>query len=82
VVELMSWRRLDLHAKPIVFVDLDGFWQPYFALIEHTVREKLAPEWLMDVMIRVTTVEAIVPAVRAALKAAPTHKASQVFDRA
>jgi uncharacterized protein (TIGR00730 family) len=82
VVELMSWRRLDLHAKPIVFVDIDGFWQPYFALVEHMVREKLAPDWLMDVMIQVASVDEVLPAVRKALANAPTHKANQVFDRA
>ena len=27
-VELLSWRRLGLHAKPIVFYDPDGFWGP------------------------------------------------------
>jgi uncharacterized protein (TIGR00730 family) len=31
VVELMSWRRLDLHRKPIVFLDLNDFWGPFFA---------------------------------------------------
>ena len=30
VIELMSWRRLDLHTKPIVFADINGFWQPFF----------------------------------------------------
>ena len=43
VVELLSWRRLDLHAKPVVFVNLKNYWQPFFTLIEHTVREKLTP---------------------------------------
>ncbi len=26
VVELLSWRRLDLHAKPVVFYNPRGFW--------------------------------------------------------
>ena len=48
VVELISWRRLDLHAKPIVFFNQDGFWEPFFALIEHTVVQSLTPAWLPD----------------------------------
>src|SRR5207245_1617713 len=27
IVELLSWRRLELHAKPVVFYNPDGFWQ-------------------------------------------------------
>ena len=46
VVELLSWRRLHLHEKPIVFLNLNRFWDPFFALIDHTVRERVTPEWL------------------------------------
>ena len=48
VVELMSWRRLGLHAKPIVFLNQDGFWEPFFALLRHTVAAKLTPAWALD----------------------------------
>lgn len=44
VVELMSWQRLDLHGKPLVFHDPRGFWQPFFDLLHHTIAEKLTPE--------------------------------------
>jgi uncharacterized protein (TIGR00730 family) len=64
VVELMSWRRLDLHRKPIVFLDMHGFWRPFLALIDHTVAEKLTPPWLPDTFKVVTTVEAVLPALR------------------
>jgi uncharacterized protein (TIGR00730 family) len=43
VVETLSWRRLDLHAKPIVLVDR-GFWQPFMNLIEATIEAKFTPE--------------------------------------
>src|SRR6202023_1298832 len=26
--EIVTWRQLGLHDKPILLVDLDGFWQP------------------------------------------------------
>jgi predicted Rossmann-fold nucleotide-binding protein len=28
VVNLLSRRRLELHAKPVVFYNPDGFWRP------------------------------------------------------
>jgi uncharacterized protein (TIGR00730 family) len=34
VVELMSWRRLDLHRKPIVFLNQNGFWDRFFEFID------------------------------------------------
>ena len=33
IVEVLSWRRLDLHRKPIVFVNLKGFWNRYLVLM-------------------------------------------------
>ena len=42
-IELLSWKRLDLHAKPVIFLNLNGFWENYFALIRHSVREGMTP---------------------------------------
>lgn len=64
VVELLSWRRLDLHAKPVVFVDLKGYWRPFFSLIEHTVREKLTPQSFLQSWISVESVDQILPALQ------------------
>ena len=32
VVEVMTWAQLERHVKPIVIVNLDGFWDPLIAL--------------------------------------------------
>ncbi|HEX3699183.1 MAG TPA: TIGR00730 family Rossman fold protein, partial [Phenylobacterium sp.] len=37
VVELLSWRRLELHAKPVVFYNPRDFWRPLFELFQMTV---------------------------------------------
>jgi len=62
VVELLSWRRLDLHAKPVVFYNPRGFWEPLFKLFQHTVDERLTPPEFMDAWVSVETVDEIVPA--------------------
>jgi uncharacterized protein (TIGR00730 family) len=64
VVELLSWRRLDLHAKPIVFVNLKDYWRSFFDLIEHTVREKLTPASFLQAWIAVDRVDQILPALQ------------------
>lgn len=42
-IELLSWKRLDLHAKPIVFLNIDGFWDTFFALMQHSVATGFTP---------------------------------------
>jgi uncharacterized protein (TIGR00730 family) len=71
VVELMSWRRLDLHRKPIVFLSPDGFWEPLFTLIEHTVEQNLTPAWFARSWRSVATPEEILPAMRELMASGP-----------
>jgi uncharacterized protein (TIGR00730 family) len=35
VVEQMTWAQLNRHAKPILIVDIGGFWRPLLALFAH-----------------------------------------------
>jgi uncharacterized protein (TIGR00730 family) len=65
VIELMSWRRMSLHAKPLVFYSPDGFWEPLFALLRHTVEEKLTPAELLGTWRAVDRIEDLLPALRA-----------------
>ena len=63
IVELLSWRRLDLHAKPIVFLNQNGFYETLFALLQHTIDEKFSPAELTATYIAVDRVEDVVPAI-------------------
>jgi uncharacterized protein (TIGR00730 family) len=65
VVELLSWRRLEIHAKPVVFYNPREFWKPLFDLFQMTVDEKLTPPEFMDCWRSVARVEAIIPALEA-----------------
>jgi len=38
--EILTWRQLQLHDKPVVICDLGGYWQPLVALIEHMIRRR------------------------------------------
>jgi uncharacterized protein (TIGR00730 family) len=67
VVELLSWRRLDLHRKPIVFLDQKGFWQPLFDLIDHTIEGHLTPAAFRAAWRSVDKVEDLLPALRTML---------------
>jgi uncharacterized protein (TIGR00730 family) len=64
VVELLSWRRLDLHRKPIVFLDLNGFWRPFFEMMTYMVEQKFTPPWLPDTWGAAATVAEVLPLIR------------------
>jgi uncharacterized protein (TIGR00730 family) len=38
--ELFTWKQLGLHRKPIGLLDVDGYWQPLLAFLEHAVNER------------------------------------------
>jgi uncharacterized protein (TIGR00730 family) len=40
--EIVSWKQLGLHDKPILLVDVDGYWTPLLALLEHIVDKGFA----------------------------------------
>ena len=64
IVEVLSWRRLDLHRKPIVFVNLKGFWDRYFDLMAYTVEQRFTPTWVPDTWRSVDRVEDVLTAAR------------------
>lgn len=65
-IELLSWKRLDLHAKPVIFLNLNGFWSDYVRLIEHSVREGMTPASFLEAYQVVDTVEEAVAAMKSA----------------
>ena len=64
VIELLSWRRLGLHAKPIVFFNPKGFWDPLFVVFDHILEQKLVPTAFRETWVAVDRVEDILPALR------------------
>lgn len=66
VVELLSWKRLDLHAKPVIFLNLDGFWDGFFTLIEHTVDKGMTPPDFLEAYVSVDSVEAAIEVMKSA----------------
>ena len=38
--ELMTWKQLGLHRKPIGLLDVAGYWQPLLVFLQHAVDER------------------------------------------
>lgn len=45
-VEVLSWMRLQLHQKPIVFVSHNNYWDPILDLLHHTILKGFTPDWI------------------------------------
>jgi uncharacterized protein (TIGR00730 family) len=75
LVEQLTWAQLGRHAKPIVLVDVKGFWTPFLDLIGHMKAQSfIRPN--MDVTFRrVERVEDVLPTIHAA--AEPPRKAEE-----
>lgn len=65
IVELLSWKRLALHDKPIVFYNPGGYWEPFFQLIQHTVDHNLTPAMFMQAWRSAERVADILPTIAA-----------------
>jgi uncharacterized protein (TIGR00730 family) len=63
-IELISWRRLDLHEKPIVFWNPEGFWNPLFTLFDGFIGRNLIPASFTECWRAVEKVEDVIPTLR------------------
>jgi uncharacterized protein (TIGR00730 family) len=39
IVEIMTWAQLARHEKPMVFANINGFWDPMMELLKHMTDE-------------------------------------------
>jgi uncharacterized protein (TIGR00730 family) len=75
LVEQLTWAQLGRHSKPIVVVDIEGYWSPLVALLAHLRREGFIRQ---DMEVRLRTVdraEDVLEAVNAA--AEPVRPAAE-----
>jgi uncharacterized protein (TIGR00730 family) len=64
--EIVTWRQLRLHDKPIVLVDLDGYWRPLLRLIDRIIDQGYARAGFRRLFGIVSSVDAVIPALRRA----------------
>jgi uncharacterized protein (TIGR00730 family) len=62
--EMLTWRQLEMHDKPILFVNMDGYWDPLDRLVEHFIREGFVPERCRGLVTMVAGVADVVPTLR------------------
>ena len=64
--EIVTWKQLRHHSKPIVMLDVNGYWTPFLDLVRAIVAGGFAHPAVADLYTVVATPEAVLPALRAA----------------
>ena len=72
--EVLSWRTLGLHTKPIVIVDQGGYWQPLAALLRGVVESGFAERTHLDHVAFVSDLKEVLPAIAAMPRSAGVEK--------
>jgi uncharacterized protein (TIGR00730 family) len=65
VAEIATWSQLGVHEKPIVLLDLDGFWRPLLGWLDHAVDTGFIKPANRSIIASVSTPAEVVGALRA-----------------
>lgn len=60
--EIMTWRQIGIHDKPIILVNQDGYWDPFLAVVEHVIDHQFANASIRDLFTLVPDVASVLPA--------------------
>jgi uncharacterized protein (TIGR00730 family) len=71
IVEIMTWGQLGRHRKPMVFANINGFWDPMLELLKHMADQGFIHTAHLVKPLVIDRVEDIVPAILEAGNPAP-----------
>jgi hypothetical protein len=72
--EVLSWRTLGLHTKPIVILDKGGYWQPLAELLRSCVEGGFAAATHLDVVSVIDDLDQLLPTLAAMPRSETPHK--------
>lgn len=64
-IEMLTWRQLGLHEKPVIIADIAGYWVPLLALFEHAIARGFAAALSRELYRVVARVEDVLPTLAA-----------------
>jgi hypothetical protein len=67
--EVLTWRQLGLHAKPILLLNTQGYWTPMLAALDHMVAQGFAEASLLDFYTVIADVPALMDSLNTAQRA-------------
>ena len=73
-IEVITWKQLGLHNKPIIIVNMDNYWQPLITLIDNFIQEEFTSPETLDLFHVVDTVEDVIPLLKSLPEIDPITK--------
>ena len=64
IVEQLTWAQLGRHKKPILFANINGYWDPLLALFAHMREQEFVPDALRINFLVADRVEDVLPRLR------------------
>lgn len=55
--EIMTWKYLGVHNKPVIIANIDGYWDPLITLIQHMYQHKFVREEHMNTYVEAKSVQ-------------------------
>jgi uncharacterized protein (TIGR00730 family) len=85
VVDVMTWAQLDQHVKPVLIVNINGFWDPLIALFERMMQEGFLHKAFLgnhtDLPVSfVNSVDEVIPTLKAKIAALPRAELDEPVD--
>jgi len=63
--EILTWKQLGLHQKPVVIADIDGYWRHLTDLIDHMIDESYARPENRELYQVIDSIDELLPALAA-----------------
>jgi uncharacterized protein (TIGR00730 family) len=85
VVEIMTWAQLDRHVKPVLILNIKGFWNPLITLFERMMQEGFLNKAFLGgqttlPVVFVDSVDAVIPTIQARIAPLPEARLAEPVD--
>jgi uncharacterized protein (TIGR00730 family) len=61
-IEIITWKQLQLHAKPVAVIDIAGYWAPLAALVRQMISAGFAHPGVLDLFTLVDDADSVLDA--------------------
>jgi len=77
--EILTWKQLRLHDKPVIIADIEGYWAPFLDFADSMLDKGFIRPGNLDLFSVVERVEEVIPTARRDARAAHEAAASELF---
>lgn len=71
LIEVLTWRQLGIHEKPILLMNVKGYWDPLVTLLQSTVSNGFADQTILEYLQVVPDAKSAVDMLEASVRTAP-----------